>query len=298
MNRILHNLTLKQLCPEGTWHLTNVIKTILRLHISRLPKNKVSENETRYPQSPAGMRAFLIKFFTRHYLQTQNSLVTYMTSEDFINIVKSGHLRILDVGSGPAVASIAITDTLSYILKNLKERGEWPKGKIVNVDYIVNDTSSICLGTGKHIIADYFRISRRSNNGVSLNHIIDVQKSFPENFSQLQRIKSKAGSYNIVIFSYIANVLVEKKGFTSLVNGILGSEKLCCQNGRIFILQDKFQEALIKRVSKAIGIFYNTEESTQEVYPNRDTNETYTYSYYSCLYDPTKKSQYRFSAVA
>ncbi|TSA56406.1 MAG: hypothetical protein D4R45_00880 [Planctomycetaceae bacterium] len=80
MNKTLKNLVLKDLCPDGIWQLTDVMKSVLRYHISRLPNKKVSEDETCYPQSPASMRAFLVKFLVRHYLQTQNSLLDYMIS--------------------------------------------------------------------------------------------------------------------------------------------------------------------------------------------------------------------------
>lgn len=99
MNGTLRNLVREELCPDGMWQLTDVIKSALRHQIFRLPKGEVSETETRYSQRPAEMRAFLVKFFTRHYFQTQNSLIDYMTSQDFLDIVRTGHLRILDVGS-------------------------------------------------------------------------------------------------------------------------------------------------------------------------------------------------------
>ena len=84
MNNTIMNSLLKELQPDGIWQLSDFIKSILRRQISCLPKGDVSEDETRYPERPAAMRAFLIKFFGRHFLQTQNSLVEYMTSQDFL----------------------------------------------------------------------------------------------------------------------------------------------------------------------------------------------------------------------
>ncbi|GAG15183.1 unnamed protein product, partial [marine sediment metagenome] len=149
MNETLQNLIREELCQNEMWQLSDVMKSALIHQICRLPKNEVSEIETRYPQSPAEMRAFLVKFFTRHYFQTQNSLIDYMTSQDFLDIVRFGHLRILDVGSGPAVASLAITDMLACILEYLNYIEEWPKDKTVKMTYVLNDTSGICLGTGQ-----------------------------------------------------------------------------------------------------------------------------------------------------
>lgn len=295
MNRTLQNFVLKELCPDGIWQLTDIIKSLLRYQISHLPKSKVSEDETRYPQSPAGMRAFLVKFFTRHYLQTQNSLVDYMTSQDFFDIIRSGHLRILDIGSGPGVSSLAITDMLAYIMEHLRE--EWSESKIIKVDYVLNDTSGICLGTGQHMLTDYFRISRRYNKGIIHGRTISIQKAFPDNMNQLRRVKFNLGTYDIVTFSYVVSPLNEDKGFKGLVRGLLNIEKLCSRNGRILILQDRFQAALVRQISRAVDISSHEEESTQQLYPKRNTNETYTYSYYRCLYAPTEEMIVRKSSV-
>ncbi len=120
MNITLKDQLLQEFRPNGIWQLSDITKSILRRQISHLPQSRVTEDETRYPESPEAMKAFLIKFFARHYLQTQNSLIEYFTSQDFHNIIRLGHLRILDIGSGPAVASLAITDMLASLVKHLK----------------------------------------------------------------------------------------------------------------------------------------------------------------------------------
>jgi len=298
MNRILQNQVKENLCPNGIWQLNDLIKSILKRQIYRLPKGKVTEDETRYPERPAAMRAFLIKFFTRHYLQTQNSLVEYITSRDFYNIIRLGHLRILDVGSGPAVASLAITDMLACLLEHLEDTGEWPKGKRVKVDYILNDTSNICLGTGKHILTDYFHMSKRHNRGIVHGQVISIQKAFPDNLNQLRRIRFNLGTYDIATFSYVLSPLNEDKVFKDLIHGLFSIEKLCNYGGRILILQDRFRSALVQLISKAIGITSYEEESTQQVYPKRNTSGVYTYSYYCFLYTPIKKMMLRQSSIA
>lgn len=289
---------LNDLCPAGIWQLTDVMKAVLRYHISRLPNRKVSEDETRYPQSPADMRAFLIRFFARHYLQAQNSLIDYITSQDFLNVIRSGHMRFLDIGSGPAVASLAITNILVYLLECFNATEGWPTGKAIKADYMLNDTSAICLGTGQHMLADYFRINKRHNNTIIQNRTISIQKPFPDNINQLRRMKFNMGNYDSVIFSYVISPLSEDKGFSTLVNGLLQMEELCSRHARILILQDIFQEKLVKKISGAMDISSRKEESTQEVYPRRNTTETYTYSYYSCLYSPAEKSIATQSPVA
>jgi len=298
MNRTLQNQVKENLCPDGIWRLNDPMKSILRRQISHLPKSKVTEDETRYPGRPASMREFLIKFFARHYLQIQNSLIEYITTQDFYNIIRLGHLRILDVGSGPAVASLAITDMLVCLIEHLKSEGIWPRGKRVKIDYILNDTSGICLGTGKRMLTGYYKISRRNNREVVLGQIIDVRRGFPDNLNQLQRVRFNLGKYDIATFSYVISPMNEEKGFKKLVLGLFNIEKLCNYSGRILILQDKFRARLVQKISRAIGMSYNVEKTVQQIYPKRNIINTFTYLYYSCLYIPTKKMVMRQSSVA
>jgi len=39
-------------------------------------------------------------------------------------------------------------------------------------------------------------------------------------------------------------------------------------------------------MGKQIGVSVESKELTQEIFPNRGTMDTYTYSYYQCLYQP------------
>lgn len=298
MNRTLRSLVQEELCPEGIWTLTDAMRSRLRCQISRLPRKKVSEDETRYPQTPAGMRAFSVKFFTRHYFQTQNCLIDYMTSQHFLEILRSGHLQILDVGSGPAVTSLAITDMLACILKNLGNTNNCLGTVNVKINYILNDTSGICLGTGQHMLTDYFRICGPHNHGIMLGKIFAIQKAFPDNMNQLRRIKLNLGSYDITTLSYVVSPLKEETSLRSLLKGLLNIESFCSREGRILILQDRFQAALMKQIGRALGTESQEEESTQEVYPKRKTNDTYTYSYYRCLYAPTNSEDIPQISVA
>ncbi|MHC4541219.1 MAG: hypothetical protein ACYTEK_24650 [Planctomycetota bacterium] len=295
--RTLQRLVLDELSPNRTWQLTDVVKSALRCQISHLPRKKASDDETRYPQTPAGMRAFLVKFFARHYLQAQHSLIEYMTSQQFLDIARSGHLRILDVGSGPAVASLAITSMVACILGHLRDGGEHLQRK-VKVDYVLNDTSGICLGTGQRMLADYSRIVGRRNNGVIHNRTLSIQKPFPDNINQLERITLNLGTYDIAVFSYVISPLSEDKGFHTLLHGLSHTEELCTNQGRILILQDRFQETLVRQISESLGVSSQEKEVTQEIYPRRNANETYTYSYYRCLYIPGERRRIMRSSVA
>jgi len=289
MDETLEHLIREELCPNEIWQLTNSVKSVLIYQILRLPKREVSKLEMRYPKNPAEMRAFLVKFFTRHYFQIQNCLINYMTSQDFLDLIKLGYLRILDIGSGPAVASLAITDMLSCILKHLGYLGAWPKGKTIKVSYVLNDTSSICLDTGQRMLTDYFRNRRGSVREIINSKIINIQKAFPDNKNLLQQAGFNLTAYDMIVFSYVISPLNENLGFNKLVDGLLNTEKLCRHNGRILIVQDKFEASLMRRISRAIGTSSNKQVLTQYVYPKRNENEIYTYIYYCCLYAPTRK---------
>jgi ribosomal protein RSM22 (predicted rRNA methylase) len=295
MSEALQKYLLKTLCPNSVWELSDLMKITLKNQILHLPKREVTEDKTRYPINLADMRAFMTKFFARHYLQAQNSLINYMSSEDFIDIIKKGNLKILDIGSGPAVVSLAITDIVINIVKYLHGVGEWQRSKKVELDYILNDTSSICLGIGQRLIEDYFR--RKRNEVIINRHTFRINRAFPENMSQLRRISMNLGLYDIVIFSYVLSPLIEDKKFKQLINGILDIESFCNNKGRILILQDRFQKKIIQRVSGAINVPSHKEKSDQSIFPKRNENETYRYTYYSCLYSPRKKN-YSYSIVA
>jgi len=298
MDETLQHLIREELCPNGIWQLTDTVKSVLISQILRLPKHEVSKLAMRYPKSPAEMRAFLVKFFTRHYFEIQNYLVYYMTSQDFLDLISLGHLRILDIGSGPAVAPLAITDMLSCMLKYLMYLGTWPKGKTIKVSYILNDTSSICLDTGQRMLTDYFGTKRGNASQIINSQIISVQKAFPNNISLLQRAGFNLAAYDIIVFSYVISPLNENLGFYKLVDGLLNIEKLCGHNGRILIVQDKFEASLMRRISKAIGTSSNKQVLTQYVYPKRNENETYTYIYYCCLYKPNREIVDRANCLA
>jgi SAM-dependent methyltransferase len=263
-----------------------------------LPKRTVSEIDARYPVTPASMRAFLGTFFTRHYFQVQNSLVSYTTSPDFADLMSSGHLRILDVGSGPAVEALAITDLLACVLEYVQTVNSWSTSKVIDVTYVLNDTSAICLAVAQRMLADYFRRGRANGTTVIHARTFSIQKPFPDSLAQIRRIAHNLGTYDIVTMSYVVGPVVEDHGLNTLVNGLLSVERLCNRNGRILIVQDRFRGALMRRISASVGISTHREELTQEVYPDRDVGEIRTYWYYDCLYRPRNETAAHQSLVA
>lgn len=286
MDRALEHLVYEELRPDGIWRLPDIVQSVPRYNISRLPKTEVSKTDTRYPIDPASMRAFLEVFFSRHYFQVQKSLIDYVVSEDFFDTVGSGHLRILDIGSGPAVASLAITTLLRSVLKGFIHLGYWRRARVVKVTYLLNDISPICLATGQRMLANYFSLSAGSGLPVVHNLTMSMQEAFPDNTYKIRRVARSLGSYDMTVLSYVVMPLGEDSGLNVLANGLLSIEQLCSHTGRILLVQDKYNESFMRRLGRAIGVSVHKQELTQEVYPDRNSYETYTHTYYSCLYGP------------
>ncbi|MHC4212153.1 MAG: hypothetical protein ACYSWP_02150 [Planctomycetota bacterium] len=287
MDNELHNLVKENFCPNGIWRLSNVMKSVLKLQMSQLPSKKVSENETRYPETPEGMRAFLLKFFTRHYFQVQNSILDYLVSESFLEKINSGEIRILDIGSGPALASLAIAEIVHFIVGHLKRTGQWPSGKPIKISFVLNDTSSICLGAGQEMLTNYFRLMNVRRQTSSNFRMSAISKAYPENFQQIERIKRNIGPFDVVVLSYVILPLKESEGIKGLVDGLLSVEKVCLPQGKILVLQDRFNSDLIRRIGRALGRTSHKKNLTQEIYPERNSSNSQTYEYYYCLYAPT-----------
>jgi ribosomal protein RSM22 (predicted rRNA methylase) len=271
-----------EICPDGIWELSDRVKNVLRRQIGRLPNKSVSKEETMFPSTASGMRAFLEVFFSRHYFQVQNSLLDYVASEDFYDILDSGEIRILDVGCGPAVGAMAVTDIVMSLLENRNSLRQRP----VRFVYVLNDTSGICLATGQRMLNEYFDLCRINRIGVGEHKIMTLAKGFPDNTNQLVRIEKNYGAYHLIMFSYVIHPLADDNETIDFANDIVRTEELCDPCGRILILQDKYRESLIRILGEQINASVENKELTQEIFPIRGTANTYTYTYYQCLYKP------------
>jgi ribosomal protein RSM22 (predicted rRNA methylase) len=272
--------------PEEARRLSVPLRSLLDREIARLPNGDVSEHETRYPVDAAGIRAFLSTFFTRHLFQLQNSLLDYMASRTFSGTREVDSLRILDVGSGPAVASLALMD----IAENLRETGMGAdfqhEALLSRTVHVLNDTSAVCLATGKHMRAEYLR--RKQNRPFTLGgpRILTLQSPFPGNLHQLRRMASALGGYDIVFLSYVVHPVTETCGLQGFAQAVRTLGDLCRPTGRVLIIQDKFQESVLRELAQMLGIDCREQTVAQEIYPPRGENDTYTYTYYDCLYVP------------
>jgi hypothetical protein len=294
----LKNIVLKDLYPEGIWRLSDAIESLLQRQLNRLPRKKVSEEESRYPTTPAGMREFLDGFFARHYFQIQNSLVDYLTSDEFLEIMFSGKIQILDIGCGPAVASLAITDIIRHIINYFAENEKSNCPEAMQISYVLNDTSRICLGLAQEMLREYFASQDLNRFRLNLGYLFAIPKSFPFNMSQLHRISRNLGLYDIAVFSYVIRPLEETLGLITTVDGMQDLELLCNQQSRILIVQDKYQSALVCKFAKSLDVSAERREYEQQVYSDRNDNETFTYSYCSVLYKPRQQKVKQISPAA
>ena len=275
-----------ELCPDGIWRLSDRMKNILKRQINRLPKGNATEEETMYPGTASGMRAFLEVFFSRHYFQVQNSLLDYVDSEDFEGVLNDGEIRILDIGCGPAVGVLAVTNMITCILENRNNLRQYP----IRFFYVLNDTSEICLAIGQRMLNEYFDLYRAEGIGIGEHRILTNERDFPDNAGQLERIAKNYGAYHLEMFSYVIRPLTDENGVGSLGKNIINTEKLCEPCGRILILQDRYRETLMRALGRQIDVSVENKELIQEIFPNRGTEESNTYSYYQSLYKPSNRS--------
>jgi hypothetical protein len=290
MSNRLYEKVAEELCPNGNWQLSDTMGKLLSLQINKLPRSNVPEEEVRYPTNPAAMRAFLDTFFARHYFQVQNCLLDYLTSEDFIERLGTKNLSILDIGAGPAVASLAITDVVARVIRQLSGLGQISNSEIVKTKYILNDTANICLGTGQELIRNYFRMSPPEESKLFHAGTFTVGKEFPASVSQIRRICRNLGFYSIVVLSYVVNPLSEEQGFANTIRGLKEVEMMCNPAGRVLIVQDRFSESVIKKVARLMGESCQKDVLAQFVYSSKNSNDSYTYQYYYCLFEPSGRA--------
>ncbi len=276
------------LCRDSTYELGGSTKFVLDQELAGLPQRNVSEQDTRYPTDAASMRAFLEVFFTRHLFQLQNSLMDYVTSPDFNETFQLGSLRILDIGSGPAVASQALTDIVTRTIgdaDSVVSRQYSPFRMI----HVLNDTSSICLVTGRRMLVGYSHAPGQPCSVAHRLQIFTLPTAFPGNLYQIRDLASSLGNFDLVVLSYVLHPLTEDGSLQSLVSGLSMLERFCKPRGRVLIVQDRFQEPLIRKLAGIIGVECREQMLTQRIYPPRGSNETGTYTYYDCLYTPRKR---------
>ena len=269
MEEIINEQVREILCPERIWQFSDVIHPVYKKAVRKFPLKETSQEQERYPTTRDGMGAYLDKFFARHYFQVQESILTYLSSQDYFESLSNGSVNILDIGSGPGVASLAIADLTNYIVKLREVESS------IKFNFVLNDTSALCLGLAKELLHDYFKRPKDSHN-IFLQNNFFLKDHFPKTLSQIQRISRNLGHFDIVIFSYVIDCLNQQE--VDINKEIVQLKEICSKNGQILIVQDKYNEDLMNQ------IFPEAEKNsvTNKVYSEQNKNDYYTYEY--CQY--------------
>lgn len=171
--------------PEDIWTLRESAESLLADALRHLPRKEVSEDERRYPTSPEGLRAFLDAFFARHYFQIQDSLIEYIAGPAFESAAQRGSINVADVGSGPAVASLAIADLASAALEVMSKTGKLRGNGAITVHCVLNDTSDICLAEGRTLLERY---NRARAGRALIGRILPLSTPFPDSNTHFRRV--------------------------------------------------------------------------------------------------------------
>ena len=84
--------TRERVAPSNIWKLDSAFEVLLKRQICSLPSTKnLSKLEYRYPEDEKSLRAFMNKFFDRHFFQVQNAILQQDTFERFLQAIKKGN---------------------------------------------------------------------------------------------------------------------------------------------------------------------------------------------------------------
>jgi len=111
----------EQLAPNEIWTLRRSIEEVLNSEMASLPQGKeISKLERRFPTTLSALQAFLNAFLHGTFFKFRILYLQPDVFERFLNIIRKGALHIADVGSGPAVASLAFLDLITAINQSMK----------------------------------------------------------------------------------------------------------------------------------------------------------------------------------
>ncbi len=267
------------LAPQGVWTLRKETESLLGRTLSGLPRGQVSENEQRCPTTLRGVRAFMNALFARHFFQLQDSLLEFAVDLVASRSSQGEPLCFADIGSGPAVASIALIDLLDSVRQVVRKRtGEGMEP--VRLSIVLNDVSEPCLDVGRKMI-----LSLSGETSVSVPQIAPVTVPFPRSITQLGRLARNLRPYDLCCMSYVLAPLQEQAGLRSVsdaVRQLLGTSIQA--NGRAVILQDKFHEQLHVDVCRRLGVSSQEVQLKQTVYDTDNQNDEHTYTFFRCVF--------------
>jgi len=260
---------------ENVWILDDEIEQILQKQINLLPLSKsLSKLQYRYPQSKAELRGFYDKFFARHFFQAQNSIMQPDSFERLMKAINKGVITIADIGSGPAVASVALLNIISHICNEIN--------RSVSVNIVLNDVESELLFEAEKVIDTYSKKLKR----VYIATVLKIDNPFPKSMIQLKRISRMLGRYDFAFMSYVLLPLKEESTYSQL------NEKLteffdCLSNFGVGIInQDKFRENLSRRIGSLMESTIRKMSLCQRIYDSNNSYDQYSYEYFRVIILP------------
>ncbi len=173
-------------------------------------------------------------------------------------------------------------------MKGVADSGASLRHGPLRMTHVLNDTSAICLATGKRMLTTCSQDKDQPRSTVSRSHIFTLSTAFPGNLNRICRLATFLEGFDLVVLSYVLRPLTEDGNLQSLVDGLTALERFCKSHGCILIIQDRFQEPLIRKLADMMGVECREQTLTQEVYPRRGSSETCTYTYYDCFYAPRR----------
>ena len=231
---------------------TPLVENVWSEELKGLPAGEASKMQKRYPTTPEGMGTFLRTLYPRHYFQVQESLADAVQQPWLESAARQGEINIVDIGSGPAVASLAITDLVIRELKTLSI------GKPVEFNYLLNDTSSICLETGARMIDRYFLHKRAGSRGPGIRatkgQVLTLPDPFPASYQAIQEHCGEGNRYHFLCAGYLLDPMNENMDLSRAANCICSLRQFANPGGgSLLVLQDRFHSNLAQQIAHLTG---------------------------------------------
>jgi ribosomal protein RSM22 (predicted rRNA methylase) len=273
-----------KICPGRIWELPAIIKNLIQSEIRMLPRKEVSEQEGRCPTTSAGMRSFLDRFFVRHYFQIQNAIVEHFLSGPAIEQMNHGRFQVLDIGSGPAVGILAVTEIIKILTR---------AGKIIHtpvqLEYTCVEPSEICRRMGLKMANRYFaRLHFENKNRIQVG-LSDISVPFPDCLDGIKQSNRNQAGFQLIVLSYVLNPLFDAYHTDEIQGGMEQLKSLLTVGGKILVVQDQFSEDRINMIASMLGVQVEEQEVTQRIYSNYTERKIQTYRYYTCRFGVTQK---------
>jgi len=254
---------------DNVWELDVEIEGILKRQIMSLPSSSsLSTQEYRYPEDKPSLRGFLDKFFARHFFQVQNAILQPDCFERILTAIKNGNITIVDIGCGPAVASLALVNLFSYISYNMH--------RPVNVNIVLNDTVPEMLSAGRKMLNIY----KNRLSGVNISRIINIDTPFPESMVHLRRISNMLNQYDICCLSYVLLPFKEEATYMQMQESLKILFNYLKPTGVGVITQDKFRESLARRLGSLLNSSTQKMSLRQKTYDSKNSCDEFLYEYF------------------